>query len=95
MRVTDKATKRRRTKAGHEVGGNKSERLQGHDWGKNCKFDIFYLLLIYSFFGLIVMGDAQSALKPETLSDLSRETSFTEDEIEEWYKGFIKKAQVP
>ena|SRR6218665_1541510 len=36
------------------------------------------------------MGDKHSTLKPEKLSDLSQETSFTEEEIDQWYKGFIK-----
>ena len=38
----------------------------------------------------IVMGDKQSVLNPEKLSKLSQETRLTEEEINEWHKGFIK-----
>src|SRR6218665_3016892 len=36
------------------------------------------------------MGDKQSVLNPEKLSKLSQETRLTEEEINEWHKGFIK-----
>ena len=36
------------------------------------------------------MGKEQSKLKPEILEDLRKNTAFTDEEIKEWYKGFMK-----
>jgi Ca2+-binding EF-hand superfamily protein len=36
------------------------------------------------------MGKTPSKLTPDLLEDLIEATSFTEDELQNWYKGFIK-----
>jgi len=36
------------------------------------------------------MGKHNSKLKPKQLHDLKNETEFSEDELKEWYKGFLK-----
>jgi hypothetical protein len=36
------------------------------------------------------MGNSKTRLKPESVSELQKITDFSELEIQQWYKGFIK-----
>jgi hippocalcin-like protein 1 len=36
------------------------------------------------------MGNQKTRLKPETINELQKQTDFSEQEIQEWYKGFLK-----
>lgn len=36
------------------------------------------------------MGNNKTRLRPETLTELTKQTDFSEQEIQEWYKGFLK-----
>ncbi|XP_061189684.1 hippocalcin-like protein 1 [Saccostrea echinata] len=37
------------------------------------------------------MGKQSSKLEPKELSELNLQTNFTEEELQQWYKGFIKE----
>lgn len=37
------------------------------------------------------MGKNQSKLKPALIEELLQSTDFTEEEINEWYRGFVKE----
>lgn len=36
------------------------------------------------------MGNNKTRLRPETITELTKTTDFSEQEIQEWYKGFLK-----
>ena len=36
------------------------------------------------------MGKQNSKMKPKVLANLKKQTNFTEKELKEWYRGFLK-----